>query len=102
MAHAAAVAVFGDIPFEEAAALFAGGAGWDEIREELGLEQGPPPWARGRGSATDEGDQAGDLEDVENERPTGRPAWAGASGGPEKGAKPGAQGLSRSQGRGRR
>lgn len=31
--------------FDEALEAFQGGMGWDEIRDKLGLEEGPPPWA---------------------------------------------------------
>jgi hypothetical protein len=42
---AQAVETSGLMGFDEALALFQSGAGWDEIRAELGLEEGPPPWA---------------------------------------------------------
>ena len=31
--------------FNEALDVFQTGASWDEIRDQLGLEEGPPPWA---------------------------------------------------------
>jgi hypothetical protein len=31
--------------FDESLEAFQAGAGWDEIRDQLGLEEGPPPWA---------------------------------------------------------
>jgi hypothetical protein len=42
---AQAVETAGLMSFDEALALFQDGAGWDEIRAQLGLEAGPPPWA---------------------------------------------------------
>lgn len=42
---AQAVDASGLMSFDEALALFRSGADWDEIRGQLGLEQGPPPWA---------------------------------------------------------
>ncbi|MGD2078922.1 MAG: hypothetical protein PVH18_11100 [Chloroflexota bacterium] len=42
---AQAVDASGMMSFDEALAMFQSGAEWDEIRAELGLEPGPPPWA---------------------------------------------------------
>ncbi len=42
---AQALEAAGLMSFDEALALFQGGAGWDEIRAQLGLDEGPPPWA---------------------------------------------------------
>ena len=53
---AQAVADSGLMGFDEALALFQSGAGWDEIRAELGLEEGPPPWA-GPKDKGDKGDK---------------------------------------------
>lgn len=33
------------ISFDEAVGMMQEGKGWGEIRDELGLEEGPPPWA---------------------------------------------------------
>jgi len=35
------------ISFEQALELFQSGKDWDEIREDLGLPNGPPPWSGG-------------------------------------------------------
>ena len=45
MKKAKVVEASGLMGFDEALALFQSGAGWDEIRAQLGLEEGPPPWA---------------------------------------------------------
>ncbi|UCG24083.1 MAG: hypothetical protein JSW55_18460 [Chloroflexota bacterium] len=42
---ARAIEQSGLMGFDEALKAFQGGAGWDEIRNQLGLEEGPPPWA---------------------------------------------------------
>lgn len=42
---AQAVEAAGLMSFDEVLALFQGGAEWDEIRAQLGLDEGPPPWA---------------------------------------------------------
>lgn len=59
-AHALANAGLG-LSFSDAVARLQGDPGWDDVRAELGLPDGPPPWA-------------------------GRPAWAGPppwAGGPD-------------------
>jgi hypothetical protein len=58
---AQAIEASGLMDFAEALTLLNSGAGWDEIQAQLGLEQGPPPWAGPK-----------DKSDVGN----GPPAWA--------------------------
>lgn len=52
-----AIAEAGLASFDDATGWIAAGMEWEEIREQLGLEEGPPPWA-------------------------GPPSWAAAFGGP--------------------
>ena len=58
---AQAMEASGLMSFDEALAAFEADAGWDEIRDQLGLEEGPPPWAGPKDK--DKGDN-------------GPPAWA--------------------------
>ena len=53
----------GLLGFDEALALFESGAGWDEIRAQLGLEEGPPPWA-------------GPKDKNKGDNGNGPPSWA--------------------------
>lgn len=62
------------LSFDEAVAMLQQGMGWGEIRAELGLENGPPPWA-GQGKAQNRGNGNGQ----------GRPPWAGQGNGQGQG-----------------
>jgi hypothetical protein len=54
IAHAQALAAADlDLLFEDALAKITGGMGWGEIRDELGLPPGPPPWSHGGGKDKD-------------------------------------------------
>lgn len=53
----------GLVGFDEALALFESGAEWDEIRAQLGLGEGPPPWA-------------GPKDKVKGNNGHGPPSWA--------------------------
>ena len=54
--HAKALANAGlGITFEQALELFQSGKEWDEIREDLGLPHGPPPWSGGSKERTGSG-----------------------------------------------
>lgn len=74
-AHYLASADLG-ISFDEAIAMMQNGMGWGEIRSELGLEEGPPPWAgqgNGQGNSNGQGN--------ENKGTNGPPPWAGQGNG---------------------
>lgn len=47
LGHAYALAGAEGLSFEEAAALLQQYEDWDDLRQYLGLEEGPPPWAGG-------------------------------------------------------
>jgi hypothetical protein len=87
-AHALAAADLG-LSFDDAVALLQSDLGWGEIRDQLGLPDGPPPWA-GKPAWTGEGGQpswgggpppwAGGDDDDGNGPPPwagGPPPWAG-------------------------
>ncbi len=82
------------ISFDEAVEMMQDGKGWGEIRDELGLEKGPPPWANqggkngnNSGSANNNGNGLGQGNGHGNGLGNGRgnsgkgtngpPPWAG-------------------------
>jgi hypothetical protein len=76
-AHYLASADLG-ISFDEAIAMMQDGMGWGEIRSELGLEEGPPPWA---GQGGKHGNGQGNGQGNGNKGTNGPPPWAGQGDG---------------------
>jgi hypothetical protein len=64
------------LSFEEAVAMLQGGMGWGEIRTELGLESGPPPWA-----GQDKAKNGQGIGNNGNGNGQGKPPWAGQGNG---------------------
>jgi hypothetical protein len=73
---AQAIAAAGLMSFEEAIAAFESGADWDEIRAELGLEEGPPPWAGPKDKDKDNGPPPWANNDKDKDKDNGPPPWA--------------------------
>lgn len=73
------------LTFEAAVIMLQDGKGWGEIRAELGLENGPPPWA-GQGKDKNVGANIGNGN---NGNGQGKPPWAGQGNGQGQGNSPG-------------
>jgi hypothetical protein len=81
-AHALANADLG-LSFDDAVTLLQSGLGWGEIRDQLGLPPGPPPWAgRPEWAGGPGGDGPGNSNGNGNNGRGGPPPWAGGPGGP--------------------
>jgi hypothetical protein len=74
--HAQAIAAADlGVSFDQAVSMMVEGMEWEDIRDELGLPEGPPPWAGGGNKDKETGPPAwagGGNKDKE----TGPPAWA--------------------------
>jgi hypothetical protein len=98
--HAQALANAGiGLTFEQAVEMLQSGMGWGEIRDQLGLEKGPPPWAgQGKNKANGNNNGQGIGNGRGNGNGHGPPPWAGQGNGNGHGRPPWAgQGNGNSQ-----